>query len=272
MPRSAVACGLLAFSAALAGCANDPMVLKGQAERAQQQQQIAQQQIQGLQTRASALDRDNQELHNTLAQVRQQSKVVEDQLAATRDQLRTVTGQLAQAKTEKVASEKKVEAINASVKRQAGTSITPNNSFAQTLPNLNLPPGHVRRDGDVVRIALPDRELFEPGTARLRPAAVGLITQAGNELLRLYPEQIIGIEGYTDSDPVVGGQFRTPHELSIARAMTIYDTLISRVRLDQRQLFVAGHGPNHPMASNATPEGKELNRRVELVVYPDKKS
>lgn len=269
--RVALACGLLALSAALAGCAGDQM-LKGQVERGQQQQMAMQRQYQELQGRASAMDRDNQELQATLAQVRQQSKVVEDQLAATRDQLRTVTGQLAQAKTEKVASEKKVEAINASVKRQTGTSITPNNSFAQTLPNLNLPPGHVRRDGDVVRIALPGKDLFEPGTARLRPAAVGLVTQAGNELLRLYPEQMIGIEGYTDSDPVAGSQFRTPHEAAMARAMTIYDTLISRTRLDPRQLFVSSHGANHPMASNATPEGKELNRRVELVVYPDKKT
>ena len=33
--------------------------------------------------------------------------------------------------------------------------------------------------------------------------------------------------------------------------------------------FVVGHGSNHPVVSNATPAGKERNRRVELVVYPE---
>lgn len=272
MPRPAVACGLLLWLAAAGGCAENSMVLKGQVDRVQQQQMALANQNQELLGRAAALDRNNQELHATVAQAAQQRKLLEDQLAGMRDQLRTVTAQLAQARTEKVTTERKVEAMNASMQRQTGTSITPNNSFAQTLPTLNLPPGHVRRDGDVIRITLPAAQVFEPGTARLLPAAVGLLAQAGNELLRLYPEQLIGIEGYTDSDPVTGGPWRNNHELSVARAMTVYDTLLSRTRLQPGQLFVTGHGPNHPIASNATPQGKELNRRVELVVYPEKRS
>jgi outer membrane protein OmpA-like peptidoglycan-associated protein len=35
-------------------------------------------------------------------------------------------------------------------------------------------------------------------------------------------------------------------------------------------LFVVGHGANHPAVSNGTSAGKERNRRVELVVYPDR--
>jgi outer membrane protein OmpA-like peptidoglycan-associated protein len=37
------------------------------------------------------------------------------------------------------------------------------------------------------------------------------------------------------------------------------------------QLFVVGHGSNHPIVSNGSPEGKQRNRRVELVVYPERK-
>jgi flagellar motor protein MotB len=254
-----------------AGCAENSMVLKGQVDKYQQQQQAMSRQSQQLQDRATALDRDNQELGAMLAQSRQQSKVLDDQLAALREQLRGVTAQLAQARGEKGSSDKKVEALTASMRRQGGVAITPNNSFLQTLPALDLPTGHVRRDGDVIRIALPGSQLFEPNTARLRPGGLALITSAANELLRIYPNQIIGVEGYTDSDAIAGGQFRTNHELSVARAMAVYDVLITRTRLQQGQLFVVGHGPNHPMASNATAEGKQTNHRVELVVYPEKK-
>ena len=76
----------------------------------------------------------------------------------------------------------------------------------------------------------------------------------------------------TDNDPVVGGQGRNSHELSVARAMTVYDVLINRTRLQANQLFVVGRGPINPIVSNATPEGKQRNRRVELVIYPDRKN
>ncbi len=92
------------------------------------------------------------------------------------------------------------------------------------------------------------------------------------ELAQTYPDQMIGIEGYTDNDPVAGGQFRNHHELSVARATAVYDVVVSRSRLQGGQLFVTGHGANHPVVSNATAEGKQRNRRVEFVVYPDRKS
>lgn len=256
---------------AVAGCADNSMVLKGQVDNFQKQQLAMTRQYQELQTRAAALDRDQQQLQAQLAQTQQQNKVMDDQLSGMRDQLRTVTAQLAQARAEKITSEKKVEAMNASLRRTGETTITPNNSFAQTLPNLNLPAGAVRRDGDVVRISLPAAQLFEPGTARLRPQGLALLTQVGSELLRLYPDQMIGIEGYTDTDPVIGSQWRSNHELSMAQAMTVYDVTVTRTRLQPNQLFVTGHGANHPVASNATPEGKQLNRRVEFVVYPDRR-
>ena len=92
------------------------------------------------------------------------------------------------------------------------------------------------------------------------------------EIARTYPDQIIGVEGHTDNDPIAGPQWRNNHELSIARAMSVYDVLVNRTRLQGNQLFVVGHGSNHPIVSNATLEGKRRNRRVELVVYPDRKN
>ena len=71
-----------------AGCADNPMVLKGKLSQAEQQQVAMQRQYQQLQDRATALDRDNQETGTLLAQARQETKVSEDQLAALRDQLR----------------------------------------------------------------------------------------------------------------------------------------------------------------------------------------
>jgi flagellar motor protein MotB len=255
-----------------AGCADNAMVLKGRLGQSEQQQTAMSRQYQQLQDRANALDRDNQEMGSLLAQARQQAKVSEDQLAAIRDQLRSVTTQLAQTRTDKESTDKRVQAMTASMQRQGGVTITPNNSFLQTLPAINIAGVFVRRDGDVIRIELPGNSLFESGSARLRPNAVNLISGVAAELVRTYPDQIIGVEGHTDADPIAGTQWHNNHELSIARAMTVYDVLVNRTRLQSNQLFVVGHGSNHPIVSNATMEGKQRNRRVELVVYPDRKS
>jgi chemotaxis protein MotB len=256
----------------LAGCAENPMVLKGRLSQAEQQQLALSRQNQQLQDRAAALDRDNQELSTLLAQSRQQTKVSEDQLMALRDQLRSVTGQLAQIRSDKDGADKRVQAMTASMQRQGGVTIGANNSLLQTLPATNIPGVFVRNDGNVIRIELPAHRLFEVGNARLQPGAANLICDVAAEIVRTYPDQIIGVEGHTDNDPVAGNQWQGNHELSVARAMTVYDVLVNRTRLERKQLFTVGRGAINPIMSNATPEGKQRNQRVELVIYPERKS
>ena len=49
----------------------------------------------------------------------------------------------------------------------------------------------------------------------------------------------------------------------------VYDALVRTAGVPSNQLFVVGHGSNHPVVSNATPAGQARNRRVELVIYPE---
>jgi flagellar motor protein MotB len=255
---------------ALAGCADNPMVLQGRVAQYQQNQSALQKQNELYQARIDALDRENQQKQTLLAQTQQQTKLLEDRLTAVTEQLRSTTAQLAQVQGEKQEVDTKSKALTASLRRQAGVSITPNNSFLQTLPAIRYADVRVRRDGDVIRVELPGNQLFDPGGARVRPAAMNMIADVAVEIRRTYPDQLLGIEGHTDSDPVTGGQYRTNHELSAARALAVYDVLVNSQRYRPEQLFVVGHGGNHPVVSNGTLDGKQRNRRVELVIYPDR--
>lgn len=256
--------------AVLAGCADNAMVLKGQLEGFQQQQLALSRQNQELHGRAGALDRDNQELEKLLAQSQQRGKVLEDQIGVLREQLSGVTSQLARVREEKKASDQKIQALTASMRRQGGVSISPNNSFLETLPAINLPDVHVRRDGDVIRVELPADRLFEYGTNRFSPQATQLITDVAAQLGRTYGGQMIGVEGHTDSDLIRSWQWRNNHQLSVAQALAVHDVLITQTWLRPEQLFVVGHGGNHPVVSNASAAGKQRNRRVELVIYPER--
>ncbi len=252
----------------LTGCAENSMVMKGQIERAREEQVAISRQREELQGRATRLDRDNQDLVNQLTQAKQQAKILEDRLNVVRDQLSASNAQLARVRDEKKSTEQKVSALSASLQRQGGTPIMPNNSLAQTLPSINVPDVYVRRDGDAVRIELPAHRVFEPNGARLLPGTSTVVLSIAAEVLRTYPNQMIGIEGHADTD-TTGTQAQAGSHLSIQRAVAVYDTLVNQGRVNPSQFFVAGHGGNKPVLSNATPTGKKRNARVELVVYPD---
>ncbi len=263
--RSALAALLL-----LAGCAQNPFVMQHQAQVQEQQRLAATQQAAELEKQIQVLDRDNQELQTMLAQSRQQSQVMQEQVSALRDQLSGATSQMARLQGDYQATEKKAEALAASTRRRAGASITANNSLGQSLPTFSQPGVQVRRDGDVIRIELAADALFEPNAAQLRTGASRTIEDVAEELSRSYPGHFIGIEGHSDADPAQPGAQSSNHQLSVSRATAVFEQLSTRTRLRSNQMFVAGHGGNHPVVSNATPAGRERNRRIELVVYPER--
>jgi len=248
----------------LAGCSQNPLILQGQLEKSREELVAQQRQGEQLQQRVNALDQDNQELRTLLAQSQQQTLAMKDQLAAIQDELSDVTAKLVKARQERDASENRARAMTASLQRQGGVTITPNRSLQSELPAISLPGIEVRRDGEVMRIVLPAERLFEGSSTRLRPGAAKLLAYVAGELGRVYPRQMIGVEGHCDAGTP------SPHETSAAWAAAAYQVLASQTPLSPGQLFITGHGANHSIYSNASPGGQERNRRVELVVYPER--
>jgi len=74
----------------------------------------------------------------------------------------------------------------------------------------------------------------------------------------------IRIEGHTDSIPVQNDQFPSNWELSTQRAVNVVKFLISECGIDPKRLSAAGYGDSRPLASNDTPEGRAVNRRVNI--------
>lgn len=259
------------LAAAASGCAQNPYVLQGQLQDVQKQARLLEDQNKDLASRTQKLDQDNQDLQTLVAQTRQQSRLYEDEVAALRDQLRSAGTQLARTREEMTARmAAAAQADSARPKPQARASIAANSSLKERAPTFTIPGVQVRYDGDVYRVELPADSLFEPGEARLSPTASAILDAVAGELIRSYPDQILGVEGHTDPDPPPPGRWFSNLHLSIARATTVSDYLTDKLRAPTKQLFVVGHGSNHPVVSNATPAGKQRNRRIELVVYPER--
>jgi chemotaxis protein MotB len=121
----------------------------------------------------------------------------------------------------------------------------------------------ISRRGLVVRV-LTDKVLFESGQANLKPAGLPLLGEVAN-LLNVATNHAIAVEGHTDSVPISSAQYPSNWELSTARATTVVRYFIS-AGVDASRMSAAGYADLHPIASNATARGRQLNRRVEIVL------
>lgn len=113
-------------------------------------------------------------------------------------------------------------------------------------------------------ISLKDLGFFNSGEAELRPGGAEKIARIAKVLAqhKLY----LRIEGHSDDMPIHTEQFRSNWELSTSRAMTVLLLLVNDAGVDPARISVAGYGQYRPIATNTTPDGRSMNRRVDLVV------
>jgi chemotaxis protein MotB len=119
-------------------------------------------------------------------------------------------------------------------------------------------------DGRRINIRLAASQFFDPGLAALRPQIVPMLDAIAGELIPL--QRPLRVEGHTDDQPVQGSRFRNNWELSAARAAAVTDYLQEAHRASPQLLSAVGLSSAHPIASGHTPEGRDANRRIELVL------
>jgi flagellar motor protein MotB len=211
----------------------------------------------------SYADVDGRQLAAALSRSNQETQLMQDEITALREQLASTSTQLAQTRAAGLAAAGGTTtgrpvsdaALAPPAPGGPATAATMQSAMAQ----LALPGIDSRFDGAVVRIDIPADRLFEDGTANLLPGGAATLTQVSGELERVFPGHFIGIEGHLDTEP-----------LQNARSAAVFDFLTTRTKVHAGQLFLVAHGANHPLVSNATAAGRSRNRRVELVVYPER--
>ncbi len=116
-----------------------------------------------------------------------------------------------------------------------------------------------------VFIRFDGRVLFESGRADLDNNGLTLLATAADVLGVI--DNRLEVEGHTDSQPT-GGDWPTNWELSSARSSRVVRWLIES-RIPEPRLIAIGMADTRPRGTNATPEGRQLNRRVEIVIRVD---
>ncbi|MES2534878.1 MAG: flagellar motor protein MotD [Pseudomonadota bacterium] len=105
--------------------------------------------------------------------------------------------------------------------------------------------------------------LFAPADARLGDEA-GVALKAVAQVLLDYPHAL-QVEGHTDDVPITSPMFPSNWELSAVRAGSVVRLFIEQ-GIAGKRLVAIGHGPNQPVASNESAEGRTRNRRVQVMI------
>ena len=110
--------------------------------------------------------------------------------------------------------------------------------------------------------------LFASGKADLRDDSLAKLSKVASVLTTTVSDLNVGIEGHTDNVPIKHSGWKSNWELSTARALSVLHYLEDKEKIAPNRLSATGYGEFRPVTSNATNEGKQKNRRVEIVILP----
>lgn len=113
-------------------------------------------------------------------------------------------------------------------------------------------------------IHLGEGGFFDSGSEIIKPEGRSLLDTIATSLVSM--DNLIRIEGHTDTDPIKTSRFASNWELSTARATEILKYMIAKFGFRPEFLSAMGYGEYRPVASNDAEEGKARNRRVDIVL------
>jgi chemotaxis protein MotB len=117
-----------------------------------------------------------------------------------------------------------------------------------------------------VYVSLQENLLFPSGSAVVNPKGKEALGKLAT-VLNQNPDITVDIEGHTDSIPI-HGKYQDNWDLSLARASSIVRILTVDYKVDPMRVIASGHSQYDPVQTNSTPEGRQLNRRTDIILSP----
>jgi chemotaxis protein MotB len=116
-------------------------------------------------------------------------------------------------------------------------------------------------------VELPEGILFASGKAKLKDEGEEALAEVAG-VLKDIEDRDFQIAGHTDNVPIRTRRFPSNWELSAKRAVNVTRYLIEQ-GMKKDRLSAAGYADTQPVASNRTAEGRQQNRRIEIVLVPN---
>ena len=208
-----------------------------------------------LQARIDALNSSNQNLQKALDKcinLNQQGNV---NISKLLDEIRSSNAYIKML----IAENKKKDSLNQVLKEQLTKSIKDVNANDEDL-DIKVKKG-------VVFISLSDKMLFKSGSTHINPQADRVLAKIA-KILNAHPDYEILVVGNTDNVPIHTKCIKDNWDLSALRATAIARKLQTDFNVDPKRITAGGRGEWQPKADNNTAEGRQKNRRTEIILLP----
>jgi chemotaxis protein MotB len=123
----------------------------------------------------------------------------------------------------------------------------------------------IRLKDNTAIVSFSDTSYFQPGSEKIAPEMIPVLERVANVILAS-PNTTIVVMGHTDDAQINSERFRSNWELSSARAAAVVTELLRLAPIPATRFVAQGMADTRPLASNATPEGRAQNRRVEVSI------
>jgi len=207
-------------------------------------------QIEALEKQKAALEQDKNKTEGNLNTLKERYSALEQKNAATEQQV----GSLQQEKASLVAASQQ--------QQQQYEALVQGLSSEVEKGQLQ-----VRQFKNMLTVDLAEKIFFDSGKATLKPGGKDVLKKVG-EALKGYENKIIRVVGHTDNVPMaksLQGTFPTNWDLSVARATTVV-RFLQEVGVPPERMVPSGRAEYDPVAPNDSPEGRQKNRRIEIML------
>ncbi len=208
----------------------------------------------------SALEKDNNYLkennNNLLNRLSDLSIINKDGAESIKNSLKAINEQNSYIKD-----------LNRSIQTKDSINLNLVMNLKRALADINDDDVHVEVKKGVVYVSLSDKLLFKSGSDEINPAAFGILEKIAR-VLNDRKELEILVEGHTDNVPIATKVFSDNWDLSAKRATSVVRLLQTKFAVAPQRLTAGGRSEFVPKADNATPQGRQTNRRTEIILLP----
>lgn len=233
---------VLAAAFITSGCVSTGEFEKMQAGKNEEIRTLQQQKA-ALEQQKSAAEQDNSALRQQLAAHEQQNTAMQEHVGTLEEQKAALLA----------ASQQRQQQYDALVL-----------GLAKEVEKGQL---QVRQYKDMLTVDLAEQIFFDSGRATLKSGGKDVLKKVG-EALKGYENKVIRVVGHTDNVPVakaLQATFPSNWELSVARATNVV-RFLQEVGIPPERMVASGRSEYDPVASNDTPEGRQKNRRIEIML------
>lgn len=160
-----------------------------------------------------------------------------------------------------------IQSLQAAMAHKDSLNMALVNNLKGAIGDLNDKDINIKVDKGVVYVDISDKLLFASGKYDVTQKAQEVLGKVA-KVLKAQPDIEFMVEGHTDNKPYRRGVLLDNWDLSVKRATAVIRILQNKYGLEPAHMAAAGRGEYQPVATNATNEGRALNRRTRIVILP----